>query len=440
MPNCGNARRAQSERLMRQLCDQRVGDNVPRPLYRHWVDVEAKDPDTNNPDPPKKGLRKRIRKEKQPIVPADPPKKELHIDEDALRQRRRLSLSAWSETLPPDPESLTGHVNQTSAPSGDDHKPSVERCYLLALPVEIRRMIWEYALGNRTLHIFYGKPAASGTTRALRLEVPKTGTPKMGSAECIHRPTPHGWENSVFGFHESCPDCGIMWNSFAECVGRANWTNLPAPDWEVLPPWGDRGTCHFGEVETSEWRPLALLSTCRKIYTEAVDVLYNTNTFRFAHPNVVGIGPRGPHTQAKLIQDLSTTLLPQRLERIAHVSAGVDVERLGDLDDVLASTLPNLRYLELRARVVTKQDWHTSNPDTESRPRQTIAMALEQMVARVRGRVRGRVEGAQVVLRANLDNRVPPLLPVGTELPEGLEVVLAPDKAWGKGGLAFDRF
>ncbi|RWA06178.1 hypothetical protein EKO27_g8925 [Xylaria grammica] len=220
-----------------------------------------------------------------------------------------------------------------------------------------------------------------------------------------------------------CPslDCGVVWDSCAECRGKVDWRNMPAPGWNVLPPPDQRGTCYRVEVN-SDWQPLPLLTTCRKIYTEGINILYSTNTFRFPLP----APSRGAlHAQPKLIEDFSATLLPQRLEQITRVSTGIYFPQFKALNDVLAQNLPGLRYLELRARIPRGNYDTDMDPDTG---------ALSQLVMGVRSRV----TGAKVVLRADLDNGVP--LRLGTQLPEELEVVMTPDKAWERSGFIFWKF
>ncbi|GAW23129.1 hypothetical protein ANO14919_126790 [Xylariales sp. No.14919] len=371
-PTCGNARMEQGERRMADALSRRVEGNVPRPLYRHWTE----DTDSGSPV------------------------RQLQIDQGALKQRRRLSFGYGDQML--SPESLR-----------DAAEPPRERCYLLDLPAEIRCLIWEYAVGNRTIHIFYSNPVGPWEERG-------NTVPKLRCVECVYRPSPNGWEN-LEPLNPTCADCGVVWDSCAECRGKVDWRNMPAPDWNVLPPPDQRGTCYRVEVN-SDWQPLPLLTTCRKIYTEGINILYSTNTFRFPLP----APSRGAlHAQPKLIEDFSSTLLPQRLEQITRVSTGIYFPQFKALNDVLAQNLPGLRYLELRARIPRGNYDTDMDPDTG---------ALSQLVMGVRSRV----TGAKVVLRADLDNGVP--LRLGTQLPEELEVVMTPDKAWERSGFIFWKF
>ncbi|KAI0802954.1 hypothetical protein GGR55DRAFT_700283 [Xylaria sp. FL0064] len=342
---------ARWERRMADALSRRVEGNVPRPLYRHWT------ADTN----------------------PDSLERQLQIDQGALKQRRQLSFGYGDQML--SPESLR---NVAELPS--------ERCYILDLPAEIRCLIWEYAVGTERFTSF---------TPTL---------PGPGRRSAVTRPSPNGWEN-LEPFNPTCADCGVVWDSCAECRGKVDWRNMPAPGWNVLPPSGQRGTCYRVDVE-NDWQPLALLTTCRKI----------TNTFRFPLP-----APwRGtPHVQPKPIEDFASTLLPQRLEQITRVSVGIYFPQFKALNDVLAQNLPGLRYLELRTRI-PRRDYQT-NMDPDLGALSQLAMG-----------VKSRVPRAKVVLRADLDNKVPPRL--GTQLPEGLEVVATPDEAWERSGFMFWRF
>ncbi|KAI1176342.1 hypothetical protein F4777DRAFT_271451 [Nemania sp. FL0916] len=362
----------ESERRETRNLSRRVKGNVPRPLYRHWVE---------NTGP-------------------DAPQRQLQIDQKALKQRRRLSFRYGDQR--PSPESLR---NAGELPR--------ERCYLLDLPPEIRYLIWEYAVGNRKIHIFYSNPARLWEERI-------NAVPKLRCVECVYRPSPNGWEN-LNPMFPTCVDCGVAWDSCAECRFKVDWRNTPTPGWDVLPPSTQRGTCYHVEVG-NKLRPLALLSTCRMIYNEGIDVLYRTNTFHFPLPKPWF---RNPHTPPKLIEDFLSTLLPQRLEQITRVSAGVYFPQFKTLNDVLARNLPGLRYLELRARKPGRDYATDLDPDTN---------VLSQLVMGVRSRV----AGAKIVLRADLDVRVPPTL--GTQLPEALEVVVTPDEAWERSGFMFWRF
>ncbi|KAI0506325.1 hypothetical protein F5B22DRAFT_624441 [Xylaria bambusicola] len=368
---CGTERMASGQRQLAESLSRRVEGNVPRPLYRHWIEVPN----------------------------SDPPERCLQIDQRGLKQRRRLSFD--------------GEQKRSSGFPRNVVESPQKRCYILDLPAEIRCLIWEYAVGNRTIHIFYNNPVKPW-------EEGDNTLPKLRCVECNYRPSPNGWEN-LEPMNPTCPDCGVIWDSCAECRGKVDWRNTLSPDWNILPPPGQWGTCSMVDIKR-EWQPLDLLATCRQIYTEGIHVLYSTNTFCFPLP-----APwRGtPHAQPKPIEDFSSSILPQRLKQITRVSVGIYFPQFKSLNNVLAQNLPGLRYVELRARI-PRRDYETNmDPDTG---------ALSQLVSGVRGRV----AGAKVVLRADLDDSVPPRL--GTQLPEGLEVVMTPDEAWERSGFPFWRF
>ncbi|KAI1360895.1 hypothetical protein F5Y08DRAFT_316382 [Xylaria arbuscula] len=150
-----------------------------------------------------------------------------------------------------------------------------ERCYILDFPAEIRHHIWEYVVGNRTIHIFYRNPPGLWEERG-------DAVPKLKCVECVYRPSPNGWEN-LEPHRPSCADCGVVWDSCGECRGKVQWRNVPAHDWDVLSPSEQRRTFRMCSVD-NYWQLLDLLTTCRAIYTEGINILYRTNTFSFPLP------------------------------------------------------------------------------------------------------------------------------------------------------------
>ncbi|KAI0189655.1 hypothetical protein F4808DRAFT_445274 [Astrocystis sublimbata] len=229
-----------------------------------------------------------------------------------------------------------------------------------------RHLIWEYAV-----------------------EESRSTVPRLSCVECVHRPSPNGWEN-LMPCIPSCPDCGVAWDTLAGFMGKVRW-----------------GGCGI-ERPNIEWRPLALGSAAnaRASYSEAIDILYNTSTFRFPQTQSL-IQRMAGDEQPKPIEDFIATVLPQRLERITRVSTGVCFPWFEALNDVVTRNLPSLRYLELRARLLgTRGNDTGSNTD-----------ALSQLVIGVQSR------------------RVPPRL--GSQLPQELEVVITPDKAWERSGKWF---
>ncbi|KAF2110414.1 hypothetical protein BDV96DRAFT_583968 [Lophiotrema nucula] len=109
-----------------------------------------------------------------------------------------------------------------------------ESLLLGKLPAEIRLQIWAEVVGGKTIHI-------------LR---------KMGKVG-----------------HRICPGKGCE-----HCSPTHMMDNLPRMGY---PP---REAEPFGKEKIlSETSLLPLLSTCRQIYSEAIDLLYTTNTFDFPH-------------------------------------------------------------------------------------------------------------------------------------------------------------
>jgi hypothetical protein len=129
----------------------------------------------------------------------------------------------------------------------------------------------------------------------------------------------------------------------------------------------------------------------------------------------------------KPISDFSSTILVQRLNRITRVSTTtfINSPQFEDLPNVLAQDLPGLQYLELQAIMVKENVWTLPGPDIE---------ALSKLVREMSNRV----TGARVILRADLDNRVLPMLDI--QLPDGLQVITVPDEVWERRAMIFERF
>ncbi|KAF2476185.1 uncharacterized protein BDR25DRAFT_339293 [Lindgomyces ingoldianus] len=144
-----------------------------------------------------------------------------------------LSKRRFRELSPPPPITRrskrvrTGHYHE--GPQPQSTQPD---CLLLnRLPAEIRLRIWEYAVGRQDLHI-------------LR----KQG--KMGYSACAG---------------EMCKDCpkvdGVLYKRHVR---------------DQVEPFKK-------DLQLAEMSLLNLLLTCRQIYSEAIDVLYTSNTFLFPH-------------------------------------------------------------------------------------------------------------------------------------------------------------
>lgn len=81
------------------------------------------------------------------------------VDPRALAKRRRLSLS---DDNAPRPARLERWTRDTKEYFGSNQKRALDpgANQLLRLPGEIREIIWQYAVGNRIVHLVYGKPVS----------------------------------------------------------------------------------------------------------------------------------------------------------------------------------------------------------------------------------------------------------------------------------------
>lgn len=237
---CGTGRR-QAER--RKGINMRVKSNLPRPLYRHKL--QKHDPESGG---------------------------HYAIDEAALNRRRRLSVGANDQGQPTKLKGILRRAKRAVLLGRGGTKPPLERSRLLELPAEIRALIWKYALGHRTIHLFYGEPIKRQPyvfplkASLFPLRVRRAGkggelVRRLSCVECVHRESPNGWENQ-HPLHGSCPDCGVLWNSFGECIGKVQWGDITDAGWSTRPSAKEMVSV---VVVEREWKPLALLSTCRQM-------------------------------------------------------------------------------------------------------------------------------------------------------------------------------
>ncbi|KAI0876101.1 hypothetical protein GGS24DRAFT_452543 [Hypoxylon argillaceum] len=398
---CGTGRR---EARLRKIIHTRMQLNLPRPLYRHRVQNHGSS-------------------------------SRYAFDQAALNRRRRLSLGAGNEGQTKKLQGLLRRARRAVLLHRGWHKPPLERSRLLELPAELRALIWKYALGNRTIHIFYGMPIKRQPyvfplkqslfpLRIRRVRKDDKLIRRLCFVECVHRPSPNGWENR-HPLDHGCLDCGVLWNLFGECTGKVQWEDTPDAGWSTCPPADEMGKPNIVAVER-EWKPLALLSTCRQIYTEAIDLLYSDNTFHFPLPHAhshYSLSQKHPEP----IRDFSSTILAQRLNGITRIATTILVNspHLEGLSNVLAQELPNLQYLELQAIMAEETDWVFPPANVE---------ALSKVVREMNNRV----AGARVILRADLDSKVLSLLDI--PLPNGLQVIKVPDEVRESRAIIRERF
>jgi hypothetical protein len=141
-----------------------------------------------------------------------------------------------------------------------DHEAVPQTCSLLAkLPLELRLQIYQYAIGDSTIHVVEFKQRLAHVECSSRLDVDI-------ERACI----PHRYKNE-----------------------RPDWSD-DIPDWKFDTLLGAR---------------LALLQTCRQIYAESIDILYSTNTFDFATAETFNLFVRTiPPTRLTTIRSLSIRL------------------------------------------------------------------------------------------------------------------------------------
>lgn len=130
------------------------------------------------------------------------------------------------------------------------------------LPLEIRRLIYHHALVSRSTHI-------------VRLG------PRLGHIRCRLSRNARPWDHRCWGI-------------------TVNGSDLYHGPHDGFPT----------EEETEENKPglLPLVMACRRIYTEAMPVLYGDNTFSMLH--------------LESVMSLADTILPQRLNTIRSVELG----------------------------------------------------------------------------------------------------------------------
>ncbi|CDM35310.1 hypothetical protein DTO013E5_6739 [Penicillium roqueforti] len=172
------------------------------------------------------------------------------------------------------------------------------------LPTEVRLLIWEHYLCSRMLHII--------------------------------RPDQHKWKRSrkeIVGILCSEP------RNFCPCSHHCWGLLARRPGGNCITPMNYGSYYH----ENSEWKFdtrradfVPLLQTCRRLYSEVIDMIFQKNTFLFNHTDT--------------IIDFSRTLLPQRLSMIRTLQ--LSFPDPGGLSwnkccQILATKLPGLKKLTI---------------------------------------------------------------------------------------------
>ncbi|KAH7319503.1 hypothetical protein BKA65DRAFT_541580 [Rhexocercosporidium sp. MPI-PUGE-AT-0058] len=167
----------------------------------------------------------------------------------------RLQIDRLPITRPSSPCLLPHPVSQGAVPSSDyvsaaraqaqaQAQAPAQENLLEILPLEIRQKIWFHVLGAQTIHLEFDQG-------------------HRGSKNCLSADS-------------------------RTCDGRyaSNGDDLN----------------HRPQLSEEPGRPLCLITTCKQIYQEAIDILYTSNTFTVCYPPTM--------------EFLPLTLLPQRLDTI----------------------------------------------------------------------------------------------------------------------------
>ncbi|KAF2203685.1 hypothetical protein GQ43DRAFT_438610, partial [Delitschia confertaspora ATCC 74209] len=227
--------------------------------YNYFTYLLSRITSKTPPTPKYPATRKRIEK----IPPAKLP----------TQRERRLSLSGVQEP------SLTGKILPRYLISAPHTSPQKTSLLLTKLPPELREEIWKLVLGAQTLHIL-----PSLVPNLTRAHQPRNryflsnGNPNH-EKEITYRLDyePCKWTPKDMEYHHA--ECGYTHSAYTIWVTRHGELYFNAPAAIVK---AERDI----EVGFLRWRGrrnrcLALLKTCRLIYTEAIHTLYTSNTFDF---------------------------------------------------------------------------------------------------------------------------------------------------------------
>ncbi|KAE9378625.1 hypothetical protein N431DRAFT_459958 [Stipitochalara longipes BDJ] len=152
---------------------------------------------------------------------------------------------------------------------------------LMRLPAEIRISIYEAVLGHRRVHILF----RSGPERAEHESI-------VRGEYRIRERWEWSWWNTIctWDHNEDAAYKNIMTDDICGYAKHFDWSKQH---------WAPTTTAGMQKLE------FAILLTCRKIYSEAIDLLYRTTTFVFNDPNLFRIFPH--------------FLLPRRFEAITSI-------------------------------------------------------------------------------------------------------------------------
>ncbi|KAI4104936.1 MAG: hypothetical protein L6R37_002979 [Teloschistes peruensis] len=144
-----------------------------------------------------------------------------------LRSTKKVYNAGPGTSEPRGSEWSTSSSDSALQPQIDTGSTILER-----LPVEVRLQIWEEVLGGNLFHLTCSKYPVMLECYLCRNFSKDTST----TSDATHQ-------------------------MYSRCQGS------------------QKEPCFFSRPERASYRPLSLLLTCRKIYSEAVDMLYSGNTF-----------------------------------------------------------------------------------------------------------------------------------------------------------------
>ncbi|KAF2491401.1 hypothetical protein BU16DRAFT_565103 [Lophium mytilinum] len=184
-------------------------------------------------------------------------RRQRHAPRPLVVRKRGLSIPL------PEPEPEPEKLDIPSSP--EELKQTTvfqEKSRLMALPLELREMIYKAVLGDDVMHVIHKEN-------------------KLGHLRCKAK---------------SEEDCPKRWYGEGPCRDSC-WGVVDSSN--IWMPVGDPAERSDGDV-------LPLLQTCRQVYSEAIPLLYSTNTFSFI--------------DLDCLRHLSATILPSRFNAIKSLT------------------------------------------------------------------------------------------------------------------------
>ncbi|KAM5456723.1 hypothetical protein MaudCBS49596_000964 [Microsporum audouinii] len=231
------------------------------------------------------------------------------------RRRLRRPRTPLIPILPTDRRALSFSYDSSAS---DDEWATENSLFFLRLPPEIRRMVYIALFGSRTIHmsLHYTTSIVAGKAHARLDTIKRTDDPNLQWR----------WWHCVCHRYRNLP----FWN---DRCSLPQYTSCRAH-------YGDHSSCFIGVLE---W-----LLTSRRCYTEAMPVLYHTNTFIvndefydgliFKLPNLIP----AHHLRGVTSLELTSRIIPS--------GDAVDVGDHAALVSFICSFFPQLRCLRLHIK------------------------------------------------------------------------------------------